>query len=752
MFFTAQDILEGKPQAELNVARSHGRAESEGWRMRKDGSLFWANAVLTPVHDGEGMLRGFAKVTRDLSAQRRLHEVEQAGRRMQEFIAMLAHELRNPLAPIRNAVSLMKKEGLPEASRQHASSVIDRQLGHLTHLVDDLLDVGRIATGKIWLRDELIDFRQVVVLSLESVRHAIEARGHELVVDLPEGAISLRGDATRLTQALLNLLTNAAKYTPEHGRIVLKVAVEDGMVVAAVTDNGRGVALEAQERIFDLFTQERPFTGVTDPGLGIGLALARALVEQHGGQLSVESAGLGQGGTFRIRLPLVDAAAACRPGGGAGNAGGERAGASARARGRRQPRRRRHAELAARRPRPRVATRLRCPRRARGRARGFAPDVVFLDLNMPDGDGISLLPQLRAIFGDDVHVAALTGYGQQHDRDTTRAAGFQEHLTKPVDIARLEATLATAAAPVADPPLPLAGEGRGEVFATLSPRSPSPAVQRLSPLPLTEIDMPTRRLLLTLLAAAATSACTALPAHATGNLVDLQIVDRGRGDVLTTWRHRGTSWVAGRPGDRYALRLSNRSGGRVLVVLSVDGVNVVSGETASIGQTGYVLGPWASAEITGWRKGCSEAAAFYFTALPDSYAARTGRPDNVGVIGAAVFRERVVRSRRAAVRVAAVDRRAAGPTAPCARRASARPGAAAADSAGERSAAARPPRRSAADAPTASRSPRREKLGTGHGEREYSPTTQTTFERASSQPAEIVQVRYDSYANLVAAA
>ena len=114
--------------------------------------------------------------------------------------------------------------------------------------------------------------------------------------------------------------------------------------------------------------------------------------------------------------------------------------------------------------------------------------------------------------------------------------------------------------------------------------------------------MPTRRLLLTLLAAAATSACTALPAHATGNLVDLQIVDRSRGDVLSTWRHRGTSWVAGRPGDRYALRLSNRTGGRVLVVLSVDGVNVVSGETASTGQTGYVLGPWASAEITGWRK------------------------------------------------------------------------------------------------------------------------------------------------------
>src|SRR5436190_5753762 len=153
--------------------------------------------------------------------------------------------------------------------------------------------------------------------------------------------------------------------------------------------------------------------------------------------------------------------------------------------------------------------------------------------------------------------------------------------------------------------------------------------------------MPTRRTLLTLIAAAAASACSSPPAAAVGSLVDLQVVDRSRGEALSTWRHRGTSYVAGRPGDRYAVRLTNRSPGRVLVVLSVDGVNAVSGETAAVAQTGYVLAPYQSAEITGWRKSHSEAAAFYFTALPDSYAARTGRPDNVGVIGAAVFRERV---------------------------------------------------------------------------------------------------------------
>ena len=258
--------------------------------------------------------------------------------------------------------------------------------------------------------------------------------------------------------------------------------------------------------------------------------------------------------------------------------------------------------------------------------------------------------------------------------------------------------------------------------------------------------MPTRRTLLTLLAAAAATACTAPPVWATGSLVDLQIVDRSRGDTLSTYRARGTSYVAGRPGDRYAVRLTNRSGGRVLVILSVDGVNAVSGETAAVGQTGYVLAPYQSAEITGWRKSFSEAAAFYFTALPDSYAARTDRPDNVGVIGAAVFRERVAEPPRGWLdRQPPVAReRADNSSGPETER---RAQGAAADSAAP------------STAPSASMRPERDafarqqekKLGTGHGEREYSPTSQTAFERASTQPAEIVQVRYDSYANLLAA-
>ena len=266
--------------------------------------------------------------------------------------------------------------------------------------------------------------------------------------------------------------------------------------------------------------------------------------------------------------------------------------------------------------------------------------------------------------------------------------------------------------------------------------------------------MPTRRLLLTLLAASAASACTSTPACAAGNLVDLQIVDRSRGDVLSTWRYRGANYVAGRPGDRYAVRLTNRSGARVLVVLSVDGVNAVSGETASIGQTGYVLGPWATAEITGWRKSYSEAAAFYFTALPDSYAARTDRPDNVGVIGAAIFRERVQppapRPYESQPPISSGSNRYDSDVRQePERRAQAAGSMGAADAASRERSTAAP---AAAAPPMAERDSlaKSEKLGTGHGEREYSPTTQTAFERASSQPSEVVQLRYDSYANLLA--
>ena len=255
--------------------------------------------------------------------------------------------------------------------------------------------------------------------------------------------------------------------------------------------------------------------------------------------------------------------------------------------------------------------------------------------------------------------------------------------------------------------------------------------------------MPNRRTLFALAAAvAAISAATvAAPAFALGRLVDVELVDRAANETLPVWSHRGDAWVAGRPGERYAVRLANRSGARVLVVLSIDGVNAVSGETAATGQTGYVLAPYQTTEITGWRKSLTESAAFYFTSLPDSYAARTDRPDNVGVIGAAVFRER--------------ERQVFHPPYPPAIRRDEPAMSSDAGRAREGESSMRAaPAAAAPAAPSmegkAAGAAREDRLGTGHGEREYAPTTQTTFDRASERPSEVVRIRYDSPERLIA--
>lgn len=259
-----------------------------------------------------------------------------------------------------------------------------------------------------------------------------------------------------------------------------------------------------------------------------------------------------------------------------------------------------------------------------------------------------------------------------------------------------------------------------------------------------------RRFFVLVAATAALSGCVAVPVRAAaGHLVDVQIVDRVRNAALAEYRHRGSTYVAGRPGERYAVRLVNRSAERVLVVLSVDGVNAVSGETATPAQTGYVLSPWQSADITGWRKSDAEAAAFYFTALPDSYAARTERPHNVGVIGVAVFRERLPLPRPQPFEPVPYAR---GRHDGAARQESERRmnDSASADGALGSSAASPAPSTAPARERDAAVAHRSEKLGTGHGEREHSPIGRTAFERATTQPAEIVQLRYDSHANLVA--
>jgi PAS domain S-box-containing protein len=437
MFFTPEDLAAGVPAQQLATALSQGRSESEAWRVRKDGSVFCANVVITPIHDATGQLRGYAKVTRDMSEQRRLLSLERSNRHMQEFIAMLAHELRNPLAPIRNAVSILQTQSALPPLVQRLGEIVGRQLSHLTRLVDDLLDVGRIVTGKIALKVEDIDYRSVVQLSVESVRPFIELRHHKLVLKMPESPITMRGDATRLAQTLQNLLQNAARYTPEGGEIRVAVTVPGETVLTSVSDNGIGIAAQALERIFDLFTQENRLP--SEGGLGIGLALARRLVELHGGRLSAHSEGTGQGSIFTVSIPRRGRAAAAAVPGASDEAGNGSAS---------------HRVLVVDDNRDSADTMVALlqllghearavygAHQALATTKEFKPDLVLLDLNMSGGDGYTVLEHLRSHATEPVYIAAMTGLGQPPDRDKTLAAGFQAHLTKPVSLQQLRTTL-----------------------------------------------------------------------------------------------------------------------------------------------------------------------------------------------------------------------------------------------------------------------------------------------------------------------
>ncbi|HSU83674.1 MAG TPA: ATP-binding protein, partial [Thermoanaerobaculia bacterium] len=305
VFYPADAIARGWPDHELEMAQAEGHFEDEGWRVRKDGSLFWSNVIITALYDRDNQLRGFAKVTRDLTERRRVEALEEADARRNEFLAMLSHELRNPLAPIKNALAVMRLSGVSEPSLDWARTVVERQVSHLTRLVDDLLDVSRISVGKITLQRKPLEIAQVVAAAVESSRPLIDSRGHNLTVMVPQEPLLIEGDLTRLSQAMTNLLNNAAKYTPPAGEIRLTVEKEGEMVAIRIRDTGIGIAADLLPKIFDLFTQgERPLDR-SEGGLGIGLTLAQRLVKLHGGSIEASSEGPGQGSEFVVCLPLL---------------------------------------------------------------------------------------------------------------------------------------------------------------------------------------------------------------------------------------------------------------------------------------------------------------------------------------------------------------------------------------------------------------------------------------------------------------
>jgi len=446
--FTPEDRAAGAPAHELATAVAEGRAEAERWHLRKDGSRFWASGVVSPLYDEAGGLRGFAKVMRDTTERKRMEEelrrraaeLAAADRRKDEVLAMLAHELRNPLAPVRNALEVIRLRGTDPALVEQARATAAHQVGHMARLIDDLLDVARITSGKIQLRAEPVDLAAAMAHAAEAARPLIEARGHHFELTPPPAPARVQGDPTRLEQVLTNLLNNAAKYTEPGGRITFTAALAPGVATLRVRDSGTGIAPEMLPRIFDLFAQDDRSLVRSQGGLGIGLTLVRSLVELHDGTVTADSAGPGLGSEFVVRLPTLPE--------GPADPGRSAAPASPPA----GPPRRvlvvdDHADSA------RTLARVlelwgHAVRVAHSGPEAIAQvaaqpaDLILLDIGLPEMDGYEVARRLR----DQAPAAAmtliaLTGYGQDEDRRRSRAAGFDHHLVKPVDLADLQRLL-----------------------------------------------------------------------------------------------------------------------------------------------------------------------------------------------------------------------------------------------------------------------------------------------------------------------
>ncbi|KVA56683.1 hybrid sensor histidine kinase/response regulator [Burkholderia cepacia] len=441
-FYPPDAIATGRPSHGLDEAAARGHFEDEGWRVRKDGSQFWASVTITPVHDHDNQLCGFIKITRDMTERKRLEELEASTHRLSVFIAMLAHELRNHLAPLRHSVGILQNLADPAPALARCRDAVDRQVGQLTRLVDDLLDVGRITAGKVELDDRPVTVRDIVCRGVESIQPKLAARGQHIHVDLPPDAVLLHGDDARLVQVLHNLLDNASKFSPHGGRIDVGARTEGPVVAIRVSDQGVGIANGALETIFDLFEQEGAPGRRPSDGFGLGLAICRTFVELHGGRISAESAGPGRGATFTVRLPIdrmgrTERVCAPEP--------------AAFAQPVATPLRivvvddnRDSADTLAvllqmKGHAPRVAYRAD---EALALASDFVPHLMLVDLTMPDVDGFTLLYELRAIDAlRDTTCVALSGHARASDLARTERAGFDDHLVKPVEMVVLDALL-----------------------------------------------------------------------------------------------------------------------------------------------------------------------------------------------------------------------------------------------------------------------------------------------------------------------
>ncbi|MES2351207.1 MAG: ATP-binding protein [Pseudomonadota bacterium] len=422
----------------LAAARERAIRERDGYqvilryRRPDDGRMLWLDVRGRVRCNDAGEPVSVRGVTLDISERMRAEEdLRDAHRRKDEFLAMLAHELRNPLAPISSAAQLLRHPNLDPGRTADITAIIIRQVGHITALVDDLIDVSRVTRGLITTEKKPHDMHGIVADAVEQVRPMIAARGHRLTLHMPQQPASIMGDHKRVVQVLTNLLVNAAKYTPNGGDIALHMRVAGAAVQIEVRDNGIGIAPELLPRVFDLFTQGERSADRAQGGLGVGLAVVRSLLELHGGRVAAASDGPGKGSSFTFTLPLIDdgAGAAQAPPPQAGLAGGalrvmvvddnpDAAGMLAmllEVNG--------HAVYAENSSQAGLA-----------RVQECAPDVCLLDIGLPGMDGYQLARRIRALPGlVQPTLIAVTGYGQEQDRLKTREAGFEHHLVKPVD-------------------------------------------------------------------------------------------------------------------------------------------------------------------------------------------------------------------------------------------------------------------------------------------------------------------------------
>lgn len=449
LIFVPEAIELGIPEAEFESAAKLGSASDDRWMMRKGGKRFWASGITSAVKDVNGNVVGYSKVMRDLTDKKRdedeLAELatkySESNRRMSEFMATLAHELRNPLAPIRNALDLLGLSAL-STEDEELRVLLDRQVSQLIHLIDDLLDISRIGRGKITLHRKVVDLKSVVESAIEASGMFIKEKRQELKFEFCQEAVLVNVDAARITQVASNLLNNASRYSDTGCVIKLSLSVEgdpaeNGMATMKVEDNGIGISSDRLGEIFQMFAQVDDALGRGQAGLGIGLTLVKTLVELHRGTVIAESDGFGKGSVFTVRIPLANPAVAIIPD---------------------EPAK--EWPICDRSFQVLVVEDMRALRTIMARLLeklghrvqvaedGLAalesmtqvtPEVIFSDISMPGMTGYDLARKIRNLPNiSDTYLVAMSGYGQLSDRRLSKESGFNEHMVKPIDISKLK--------------------------------------------------------------------------------------------------------------------------------------------------------------------------------------------------------------------------------------------------------------------------------------------------------------------------